>query len=53
MIRLSSPLNRISIIDILENKHQLTRVITENLCRYMENVRQYRDGNRRIFSLPE
>jgi hypothetical protein len=45
MSRISGPLNRISVISTLEEKHGLTRVITENLCHYMETTRHYREGN--------
>ena len=48
MPRMSGPLNRTGVIDILEKKYELTRVVTENLCQYMENTRRYREGNRRI-----
>ncbi len=47
MTRISGPLNRIHVIDLLEKKHGICRVITENLCHYMENTRQYREGNRK------
>ncbi|CAF4705975.1 unnamed protein product, partial [Rotaria socialis] len=43
MSRISYPLNRISLIDRLEEKHKITRVITENLCHYMENTRNCRE----------
>ncbi|CAF1148229.1 unnamed protein product [Rotaria sordida] len=46
--RMSYPLNRISLIDILEKKHKLIRVITENLCHYMDNARQYREETKKI-----
>ncbi|CAF3578443.1 unnamed protein product, partial [Rotaria sp. Silwood2] len=46
--RMSYPLNRIGLIDILEKKHKLTRVITENLCHYMDNTRRYRDETKKI-----
>ncbi len=49
MSRISGPLNRISVINALEEKHGLTRVITENLCHYMENARHHREGNRKKF----
>jgi len=45
MTRVSGPLNRVNVIDILEKKHSSSRVITENLCHYMENTRRYREGN--------
>ncbi len=46
MSRMSGPLNRVYVIDLLEKKHNITRVVIENLCRYMDNTRRYRDGNR-------
>ncbi|CAF1165958.1 unnamed protein product [Adineta steineri] len=51
--RMSGPLNRISVIDLLENKYQLTCVITENLCHYMDTVRRYRDEKKKILPPPE
>jgi hypothetical protein len=50
---LSGPQNRISLIDTLEKKHELTRVITENLCHYMNKTRQYRERNKYIFAFLE
>jgi len=49
MTRMSGPLNRINVIDILEKKHSLSRVITENICHYMESTRRYREGNSSLF----
>ena len=49
--RMSGPINRITVIEILEKKHKLTHVITENLCDYMECTRQYMEGNRLILLL--
>jgi len=46
---MSGPLNRINVIDILERKHNLSRVITENICHYMESTRRYREGNNSLF----
>jgi hypothetical protein len=46
---MSGPLNRINVIDILEKKHSLSRVITENICHYMESTRRYREGNSSLF----
>ncbi len=51
MTRMSGPLNRINVIDILEKKHNSSRVITENICHYMESTRRYHEGNRSLFSL--
>ncbi|CAF3635592.1 unnamed protein product [Rotaria socialis] len=48
MSRISYPLNRISLIDRLEEKHKITRVITENLCHYMENTRNCREETKKI-----
>ncbi|CAF5187649.1 unnamed protein product, partial [Rotaria magnacalcarata] len=48
MSRISYPLNRISLIDRLEDKHKITRVITENLCHYMENTRNCREETKKI-----
>ncbi len=45
MGRISGPLNRISVIDILEKQHNVSRVITESLCHYMENTKRYQEGN--------
>ena len=42
--RLPGPHNRTGVIDILEKKYELTRVVTENLCQYMENARKYKEG---------
>ncbi len=49
MTRMSGPLNRINVIDILEKKHNSSRVITENICHYMESTRRYLEGNRSLF----
>jgi hypothetical protein len=45
MSRVSGPLNRLSVINTLEEKHGLTRVIAESLCHYMETTRRHREGN--------
>jgi len=44
MSRISGPLNRISVINILETQHSITQVITESLCHYMDNTRRYQEG---------
>jgi len=36
----TGPQNRTGVIDILEKKYELTRVVTENLCQYMDKARQ-------------
>jgi hypothetical protein len=43
--RMPGPQNRIGVIDILEKKHELTRIVTENLCQYMENARKSKEGD--------
>jgi hypothetical protein len=47
MARMSGPLSRENVIKSLENKHRACGIITENLCHYMENIRQHREGNNR------
>lgn len=44
MSRLSGPMNRVTVINILEDQHQITRVITESLCHYMEQTRRHQEG---------
>ncbi|CAF3335952.1 unnamed protein product [Rotaria socialis] len=41
--RMPGPQNRTGVIDILEKKYELTRVVTENLCQYMENTRKHKE----------
>ena len=38
---MAGPQNRTAVIDILEKKYEVTRIVTENLCQYMENTRKY------------
>ena len=38
------PQNRLSVIDNLEKKHRLTRIVTDNLCHYMDTVRRERES---------
>ena len=42
--RAPGPQNRIGVIDILEKKYEVTRVVTENLCQYMASARQHKEG---------
>lgn len=42
--RMMGPQNRLTVIDNLEKKHEITRVVTDNLCRYMDKIRKLRDG---------
>ena len=44
MSRGLGPQNRLSVIDTLEKKHRLTRIVTDNLCHYMDTVRREREG---------
>lgn len=46
MSRMLGPQNRLSVIDNLEKKHRLTRIVTDNLCHYMDTVRREREGQR-------
>ncbi|CAF4271256.1 unnamed protein product, partial [Rotaria sp. Silwood2] len=41
--RMPGPQNRTGVIDILEKKYELTRIVTENLCQYMDNTRKYKE----------
>ncbi|UJR08730.1 hypothetical protein I4U23_012987 [Adineta vaga] len=51
--RMGVPSNRLAIIDVLEQKHQLSAVVTENLCHYMNNIRQQRDETKKILPAEE
>jgi ubiquitin carboxyl-terminal hydrolase 9/24 len=51
--RMPGPQNRIGVIDILEKKYELTRVVTENLCQYMENARKYKEESKLNLSSEE
>lgn len=46
---MAGPQNRLTVVNNLEQKHEITRVITENLCRYMEKIRKLRDGKTKCF----
>ncbi|CAF2622279.1 unnamed protein product [Rotaria sp. Silwood2] len=50
--RMPGPQNRTGVIDILEKKYELTRIVTENLCQYMDNTRKYKEEAKSII-LPE
>ncbi|CAF3941595.1 unnamed protein product, partial [Rotaria sp. Silwood2] len=43
--RMPGPQNRTGVIDILEKKYELTRIVTENLCQYMDNTRKYKEDD--------
>ena len=51
--RMPGPQNRTGVIDILEKKYELTRVVTENLCQYMENARRYKESDSKANSSPD
>jgi ubiquitin carboxyl-terminal hydrolase 9/24 len=51
--RMPGPQNRTGVIDILEKKYELTRIVTENLCQYMENARKYKEESKLNLSSPE
>ena len=51
MSRISGPLNRMTVINLLEEQHKLSRVITESLCHYMEQTRRYQEDQRVQISL--
>ena len=42
--RMPGPHNRTGVIDILEKKYELIRVVTENLCQYMEKTKKCKDN---------
>jgi ubiquitin carboxyl-terminal hydrolase 9/24 len=42
--RMPGPQNRTGVIDILEKKYELTRIVTENLCQYMEKTRANKES---------
>jgi hypothetical protein len=47
------PQNRTGVIDILEKKYELTRVVTENLCEYMANTRKCKENEPKMSLSPE
>ncbi|CAF0941972.1 unnamed protein product [Adineta ricciae] len=51
--RMPGPQNRTGVIDILEKKYELTRVVTENLCQYMETARKYKESEGKGNLVPE
>jgi len=51
--RMAGPQNRLTVVNNLEQKHEITRVVTENLCRYMEKIRKLRDENKKILPAEE
>lgn len=44
MSRMSGPLNRMSVINVLQDQHGICQVITESLCHYMDDTRRYNEG---------
>jgi ubiquitin carboxyl-terminal hydrolase 9/24 len=51
--RMPGPQNRTGVIDILEKKYELTRVVTENLCEYMANTRKCKENEPKMSLSPE
>lgn len=44
MNRMSGPHSRTHVIHLLESKNSILQILTENLCQYMEKLRQNRDS---------